>query len=146
VKVSIATVRAWEDGTIPLFSVPYDRLQRLAAALNDAGAQVGHELSELLLASQCDLLITGMLHGFEDYAEVPPIEARSAEAERARELIRWALAGPVLDRYRRHASPQPLLDKGDVDLFVTVARDLQTGAQGHDLVSYGSALLALAGR
>jgi DNA-binding transcriptional regulator YiaG len=143
-KVSTATVRAWENGTIPLFSVPHGQLQRLAAALNHAGAQVGHELNELLLASRCDLLITGMLHGFEDYAEVPPIEERSAEADMVRELIRWALVGPVPNRYRQHASPRPLLDKGDVDLFIAAARDLEAGSQGHDLVGYGSALVALA--
>ena len=90
-NVSAATVRSWENGTIPLFSVPYGQLQQLADALKRAGAQVGHELGELLLASQCDLLLTGMLHGFEDYAEVPPIEEDSTEAEAARELLRWAL-------------------------------------------------------
>jgi hypothetical protein len=137
-------MRVCENGTIPLFSVPYGQIQRLATALNHAGAQVGHEPGELLLASQCDLLITGILHGFEDYAEVPPIEERGAEAERARELIRWALAGPALARYHRYASPRPLLDKGDVDLFVAAARDLRAGSRGPDLVGYGGALVALA--
>jgi hypothetical protein len=144
-KVTAATVRAWENGTTPLFSVPHHQIQHLAAALNDAGAQAGHELSELLLASQCDLLITGMLWGFEDYAEVPPIEERSTEAEKARELLRWALAGPTLVRSRQHASSRSLLDNGDVDLFVAAALDLQTGSQGPDLVGYGSVLVELAG-
>ena len=54
---------------------------------------MGQELGELLLASRCDLLLTGMLHGFEDYAEVPPIDEDGTEAETARELLRWALAG-----------------------------------------------------
>jgi len=34
----------------------------------------GQEPGELLLAAQCDLLVTGMLHEFEEYAEVPPID------------------------------------------------------------------------
>ena len=49
------------------------------------------ELGELLLASRCDLLLTGMLHGFEDYAEVPPIEEDGTEAETARELLRLGI-------------------------------------------------------
>src|SRR5262249_48332161 len=110
-NVSTATVHAWENGIIPLFSLPYGQLQQLATALNRAGAQVGHEFNELLLASQCDLMITGMLDGFEDYAEVPPIEEHSAAAEMARELLRWALAGQVPNRYRQFASPRPLLIK-----------------------------------
>jgi DNA-binding transcriptional regulator YiaG len=143
-KVSTATVRAWENGTIPLFSIPYGQLQGLAAVLNQAGAHVGHELSELLLASQRDLLITSMLHGSENYAEVPPIEQHGSEAERARELIRWALTGVVLDRYRQHAPPSPLLDEADIRLFIAIASDLQAGSHGRDLITYGSVLIALA--
>ena len=105
--MSVDTVRSWENGTIPLFAVPYGQLQQLVQALDRAGAQVGTELGDLLLASRCDLLLTGMLHGFEDYAEVPPIEENGAEAESARSLLRWALAGQVPDRYRQHASPRP---------------------------------------
>jgi hypothetical protein len=144
--VSTTTVRAWETGTIPLFSVPYGQLQQLAAALNEAGAQVGHELSELVLASQCDLLITGMLYGFEDYAEVPPVDARGAEADKARELLRWALAEAVPYRYQQHASAGRLLDEEDVDLLVATAHNLQAGSHGHDLVGFGNVLMALAGR
>jgi hypothetical protein len=139
-------VCAWESGKIPLFSVPYDQLQRLAAALNNAGAQVGHELSELLLASQCDLLITGMLYGFEDYAEVPPIEACGVDAMRSRELLRWAIVGQVPDRYLQHASPHPLFDKEDVDVLIAIARDLQAGSHGQDLIGYGRVLIALANK
>jgi transcriptional regulator with XRE-family HTH domain len=99
-NVSVTTVRSWESGTIPLFAVPHGQLERLAHALDRGGTQVGTELGDLLLASRCDLLVTGMLHGFEDYGEVPPIEENSVEAECARSLLRWALAGQVPDRYR----------------------------------------------
>jgi DNA-binding transcriptional regulator YiaG len=143
-NVSVATVRSWENGTIPLFAVPYGQLERLAQALDRAGAQVEIELGDLLLASRCDLLLTGMLHGFEDYAEVPAIEENSAEAENARSLLRWALAGQVPGRYRQHASPRRLLDKKHIDLIAAIAHDLQAESQGADLVGFGGALVALA--
>jgi hypothetical protein len=143
-NMGTATVHAWENGTIPLFGLPYGQLQQLATALERAGAYVGNELGELLLSSQCDLMITGMLHGFEDYAEVPPIEERSAAAEIARELLRWALAGQVPDRYRQVASARPLLVKEDIDLLAAIARGLRAGSRGHSLVGYGGVLIALA--
>jgi transcriptional regulator with XRE-family HTH domain len=144
-NVSVATVRSWESGTIPLFAVPYKQLERLAQALDRAGAQVGTELGDLLLASRCDLLLTGMLHGFEDYAEVPPIEENSAEAESARSLLRWALTGQVPDRYRQHASPRRLLDEKHIDFIAAIARDLQAESCGADLADFGGALMALVG-
>jgi hypothetical protein len=142
--VRVATVRSWESGTIPLFAVPYGQLQQLAQALDRAGAQVGTELGDLLLASRCDLLLTGMLSGFEDYAELPPIEDNSAEAESARSLLRWALAGQVPDRYRQYASARRLLDKKHSDLIAAIARDLQAESHGADLADFGGALMALA--
>jgi hypothetical protein len=143
-NVSVATVRSYESGTIPLFAVPYRQLERLAQALDRAGAQVGAELGDLMLASRCDLLLTGMLHGFEDYAEVPPIEENGPEADSARSLIRWALTGQIPGRYRRYASPRELLDKKYIDLVTTIAQDLQAGSYGADLASFGGVLVALA--
>jgi hypothetical protein len=139
-------VRAWENGTIPLFSVPYGQLQQLAEVLDHAGAQVGQRLDELLLAAQCDLLLTGMLNGFEDYAEVPPIEGVGAGAQAARSLLRWALAGVAPDRYCQYASRHPLLNNDDIAFFAALAADLQAGSHDRDLVSYGHVLVALAKR
>ena len=144
-NVSVRTVRCREEGTIPLFSVPYGQLQQLAQVLDRAGAQVSTELGDLLLASRCDLLLAGMLNGFEDYAEVPPIDENSAEAESARDLLRWALAGHVPDRYRPHASPRRLLDKKHIDLITAIARDLHAESHGADLADFGGVLVALAG-
>lgn len=144
-NVSTATVRGWESGIVPLFCVPYGQLQQLAQALDGAGAQVGTELGDLLLASRCDLLLTGMLNEFEDFAEVPPIDEDGAEAERARSLLRWALAGQVPDLYSRYSSPCRLLDERHVDRFVAIADDLHAGSRGADLVDFGGVLVALAG-
>src|SRR5579871_1006329 len=143
-NVSVTTVRSWESGTIPLFAVHYGQLKQLAQTLDRAGAQGGTELGDLLLASRCDLLLTGMLNGFEDYAEVPPIEENGAEAESARSLLRWALAGQVPDRYRQHAPPRRLLDKKHIDLIAAIAHDLQAESHGADLVDFGRVLVAVA--
>jgi hypothetical protein len=97
-----------------------------------------------LLASRCDLLLTGILNGFEDYGEVPAIEENSVEAECARSLLRWALVGQVPDRYRHHAVRRRLLDKKHVNLFVAIARDLQAESHGADLANFGGVLVALA--
>jgi hypothetical protein len=124
--------------------VPYGQLQQLAHVLSRAGAEVGKEVSELLLASRCDLLLTAMLNGFEDYAEVPPLDEDGAEAECARSLLQWALTGQVPDRYRRYATPRRLLDEKYVDLFVAVAQELKAGSHGADLGSFGGVRVTLA--
>lgn len=142
--VSAPTVRIWEDGTRPLFSVRYDQLCQIADALWKTGARVGQEAGELVLASQCDLLIAGIMHGFEDYAEVPPID--DTEGEAARGLLRWALTGLVPDRYRAYAPTGLLLAKPDLTLFAAAARELQAGSHGGDLASYGGDLVALTTR
>ena len=143
--VSPLTVRTWEDGTRPLFSVRYDQLCQVAGALRKAGARVGHEAGELVLASQCDLLIAGILRGFEDYAEVPPVDD-DAEGVAARSLLRWALTGLVPDRCRAYAPTGPLLARPDVIMFAAAARDLQAGSCGSELASYGTSLVTLTTR
>jgi hypothetical protein len=146
VNVSTATVRGWESGILPLFSVPYGQLQQLAQVLGDTGAQVGTELGDLLLASRCDLLLTGLLNEFEDFAEVPPIDEDGVEAERARSLLRWALAGQVPDAYRQYASARRLLDRKYVNSLAAIADDLRAGSYGADLISFGDVLAGLASR
>ena len=143
-RVSPSSVRAWEDGVCALFCLRYDQLCQLADTLSRVGAQVGQDVRELLLASQCDLLIVGMLRGFEDYGEVPPIED-DVEGAAARELMRWALSGAIPQPYRAYAVAGPLLSKWDVALFTAAARDLRSGSRGFQLASYGAALVALTG-
>jgi hypothetical protein len=141
--VSPNAVRVWEDGTCPLFCVPYDGLSRLAAALDQAGAKTRCDVAELALASQCDLLVTGMLHGTEDYAEVPPVDEDSAEGEAARDLLRWALAGDLPKRYSPFVTARPLLGAPDLAAFTRVTRQLSAGSHGDQLASYGRSLAAL---
>jgi transcriptional regulator with XRE-family HTH domain len=142
--VTSAAVRSWEDGTYPLFSMSYNELHRLAAALNQGKTPTASDLDELLLASQCDLLLTGMLQGFEDYAEVPPIDEPTPEGDHARDLLRWALTSSMPDKYRPHAAAGPLLAKQDVVAITAIARDLNSGSRGGELASYGAAFASLA--
>jgi len=141
--VTSRTVRNWENGRCPLFCAGYGQLCRLAAALEKAGATAGRDAGELILAARCDLLVTGMLQGFEDYAEVPPADEAGAEGDAARGLLRWALAGAAPGRYRPYAPAGPLLAAQDVIAFTALARDLNAGSHGDQLIGYGAALTAL---
>jgi len=140
--VDPGTVRDLENGSRPLFCMPYQQLCQLADTLHEARARVGDDKNELILASQCDLLITGVLRGFEEYAEVPPFDVYIA-GEVARGLLRWALAGLAPARYRLYVPIGRLLTGPDASLFADVARDLQAGSHGDHLTSYGTALVAL---
>jgi transcriptional regulator with XRE-family HTH domain len=144
--VSPATVRKWENGTLPLYCVGYRDLRQLAETLASEGAIVGADIAELTAAGQCDLLITGMLHGFEDYAEVPPIEEPGQRGDRAREFVRWALAGIVPDRFLGLADRRPLMAPADVAAIRSVAYNLHAGTAGHELAAFGVTLLTLAER
>jgi hypothetical protein len=141
--VAAVTVRAWETGALPLYRVSYDQLRELAGELEQSGAPAGPVLDDLLLASQCDLLVAGMLGGFEDYAEVPAVD-HGSPATSARILLRWALAGDVPERYRRHARAGHLLAGADIDRFRANARNMASGARGPELADYGAALTAVA--
>lgn len=143
--VPAATLRAWEQGTLPLYCVGYDQLRHLARVVGDSGERTGADLADLLLASECDLLIAGMLGGFEDYAEVPPIDHKTVGAA-ARELLGWALTGNVPTRFRQHAQAQPLLAQPDILRLVAIAQCLAAGTEGDDLAAFGSALVRVAAR
>jgi transcriptional regulator with XRE-family HTH domain len=141
--VNPRTVRSWENGTCPLFSVRYHHLCCVAAALDQAGAKTSCDVAELVLASQCDLLITGMLQGFEDYAEVPPVDENGLEGEAARGMLRWALTGVAPERYRPYAPASPLLARQDLIALNALAQTLNGGSHGGQLADYGAALMAL---
>ena len=141
--MDLATVRGWQNGTSPLFCLPHGQLRQLAATLRNADAHVGPDLHELLLAAQCDLLITGMLRGFEDYAEVPPIDEDGPEADAARALLRWAITGIVPEPCRPYMRAVPLMSRPDIERFTGLAERLKTGDAGPVLVPFGTALVAL---
>lgn len=136
-------VRGWEAASTPLFCTDFGLLRRLAAALSPADRDGRQVLHTLLLASQCDLLLTGMLRGFEDYAEVPPIDEDTTDGETTRGLLRWALTGTVPPLYKLHAPTGRLLALEDVTRIRGVALLVQAGAQGADLKVFGYTLAML---
>lgn len=141
--VGAGTVHAWEDGSVPLFCTDYGRLRQLAAALSPSDSEP-RILRRLMLASQCDLLITGMLRGFEDYAEVPPIDEDTSDGELARNLLLWALAGVTPPWWSARSPAPPLLAEVDVMRITALAADLDENLQDSHLATFGQALAALA--
>jgi len=139
-----ATTRDLELGEIPLFCVPYNLLRHIAGALARPGSALTGGVGELVTAADCDLLVTAILCEFEDYAEVPPIDQDTADGAVARELLRWALAGVVPDRYRPAALPGCLLATGERLQIAAIASDLSAGGHGPELAEFGLALALLA--
>jgi hypothetical protein len=84
-------------------------------------------LPDLMLASQCDLLITNMLTGEEDSADVPPIDEDTPDGAAARALPRWATSGAVLSRYGRLVPATRLRADQDAIRLADIARELAAG-------------------
>jgi hypothetical protein len=128
---------------MPIYRVGYQQIRKLADVLAQAGGASSPGLAGLLAAGQCDLLVAGMVAGFEDYAEVPPVDQGAAGAG-ARELLRWAFTGyaPGAVHGRRN---RPLLSRAAIRSFAASARDLAAGGRGEDLAAYGAVLLSLIG-
>ncbi len=141
--VPMSTVASWEAGSNPLYCTDFGQLCQLATQLTPAGGDGRQLLHTLLLASQCDLLLTGMLRGFEDYAEVPPIDENTTDGETTRGLIHWALTGAVPPPYKKHAPAGRLLAQEDVSRIRRLALLVQAGAQGPDLTVFGCTLAML---
>ena len=142
--VGLTTIYAWETGSVPLYCVPYCVLLSLSQVLGRARAR-GASLTELLIASQCDLLIAATLDGTENYAEVPPLDP-DTDCQNARNVLRWALTGAVPEPYCPYAPRQPLLAEKDALRFLAVAEGLARGEQGAPLAAFGAAILASADR
>jgi len=138
-----ATIRDVELGEIPLFCVPCDLLRQIAGVLARPGSALTGGVGELVTAGDCDLLLTAMLCEFEDYAEVPPIDQATPDGVVARELLRWALAGAVPDRYRPVVLPGCLLAARERHQIAAIARDLSASGHGPELAEFGLALALL---
>jgi len=143
--VSGQTVADWESGAQPQCGVRPDQVARLTGVLLKAGADP-RIVADLSLASECDLLVFGLVHGLDDFlAEVPPVDEDEAGTA-ARDLLRWALAGIVPARYGRHAAlvaAGPLLDLATRTRFEVAAHALAWHLNP-DARAIGRALVALA--
>jgi hypothetical protein len=138
-SVSQEMVRAWEEGSSPLASVPLPRVATLEASLRHSGANA-RLVADLVAASWCDLVILAVA----DHENITGLMADPVTRETAfSELLAWYLAGPVPHRYQPYTDPAPLLtdpilaDKAAQALALTGMVTLPTspalGAQSRDL-------------
>ena len=99
------TIRAWEDGSSPLASVPFPRIATLEASLRANGADP-NLVADLGVAAWCDLVILAVAD-HEDTAclMADPIAVEPAFAE----LLAWCLTGHVPERHQPYAETGPLL-------------------------------------
>jgi hypothetical protein len=100
-----ATIRAWEDGSQPLTTVPTPQLEQLKHALANAGASP-QIIADLDAGAWCDLVMLATARS-EDCTGLlaDPI---SVEAT-FRELLAWALHGRIPARYARCVLPGALI-------------------------------------
>jgi transcriptional regulator with XRE-family HTH domain len=103
--VSEETIRAWEDGSSPLASVPLPRVATLEASLRASGADP-NLVVDLGVAAWCDLVILAVAH-HEDTAclMADPIAVNPVFAE----LLAWCLTGHVPERHQPYVETGPLL-------------------------------------
>jgi hypothetical protein len=104
-SVSEEMVRAWEEGSSPLASVPLPRVVTLEASLRRSGASA-RLVADLAAASWCDLVILAIA----EHEDITGLIADPVTRETAfGELLTWSLAGHVPDRYQPYADQRPLL-------------------------------------
>jgi transcriptional regulator with XRE-family HTH domain len=103
--VSEETVRAWEEGSSPLASVPLPEVATLEASLRANGADP-NLVVDLGVAAWCDLVILAIAHREDTTCLMAdPIAVDPAFAE----LIAWCLTGHVPERHQPYAETGPLL-------------------------------------
>jgi hypothetical protein len=134
---------AWAQGTVPLCVVEPAILRRLSTGLLEAGA-TPKLVADLPVASDCDMLVFGVVHGFDDFlAEVPPVDDPGT-GQAARELLTWALHGKVPGRYAPYAAVgRPLVDAQTHYRFALGAHAL-AWHMNDEARSVGRALVAVA--
>jgi DNA-binding transcriptional regulator YiaG len=105
--VTANTIRAWEDGSAPLTSVPMPQIEAVIAALHDAGA-CRLLTADLAVAAWCDLIIAAVAAA-EDVTSLLADPTTTEEA--FSQLMAWCLEGHVPRRYRPYASVRAILSE-----------------------------------
>jgi DNA-binding transcriptional regulator YiaG len=103
--VTANSIRAWEDGSSPLTSVPMPQMDALIAALHDAGA-CRLLTADLTVAAWCDLIIAGVANS-EDVTSLLADPTTTEEA--FGQLMAWCLKGHVPRRYRPYADGRAIV-------------------------------------
>jgi transcriptional regulator with XRE-family HTH domain len=97
-------VRAWEEGSTPLASVPLPRVTALEASLRRAGASADM-VADLAAACWCDLIFAAIA----EHQDITTLLADPITRETAfGELLAWCIAGCVPERYKPYADLRPL--------------------------------------
>lgn len=105
ISVGEEAVRAWEEGSSALASVPLPRVARLEASLRTNGADPDL-VADLSAAAWCDLVMLAVVrHEDTTCLIADPITHDPAFAE----LLAWCLKGHVPDRHQPYVEPGPLL-------------------------------------
>lgn len=100
-----ATIRAWEDGSLPLTTVPAPHLEQLKHALANAGAST-RIVADLDAGAWCDLVMLAVASSDDCTGLLSdPI---SVEAT-FRELLAWALHDRIPARYALYVLPGALI-------------------------------------
>jgi transcriptional regulator with XRE-family HTH domain len=113
-----ATVRSWEDGSLPLASAAAPHVERLEKALRDAGAEPDL-VADLAAGAWCDLVILAIA----DSEDVSCLMADPLAAENAfAELLAWSIADQPPLRHRPFAPRGRLLPVTDISLVAAIVQ------------------------
>lgn len=101
------TIRAWEDGSSPLASIPMPQIEAVITALHNAGA-CRLLTGDLTVAAWCDLIIAAVA----DSEDVTSLLADPITTEKAfNKLMAWCLKGRVPRRYRPYTSRRVIVSE-----------------------------------
>ncbi len=99
------TIRAWENGSSPLASIPLRQIEVVIAALHQAGA-CRLLTADLVVAAWCDLVLAAVAASEDTTCLLAdPITTDGAFGE----LMAWCLEGRAPQRYRPYATTSPLV-------------------------------------
>jgi transcriptional regulator with XRE-family HTH domain len=93
-------IRDWEEGSSLLAAVPLPEVERLQAALRQAGADP-RLVADFAAAAWCDLVVVAMINGEDTTCLMADPLSRDAAFG---ELLLWSLAGHIPPRYRPYSN------------------------------------------
>ena len=92
-------VRGWEEGSSLLAAVPLSEIERLQAALREAGAEP-RLVADFAAAAWCDLVVVAMINDEDTTCLMADPLSRDVAFG---ELLLWSLAGHIPPRYQPYA-------------------------------------------
>jgi hypothetical protein len=96
----VKAIRDWEEGSSLLAAVPLPEVERLQAALRQAGADP-RLVADFAAAAWCDLVVVAMINGEDTTCLMADPLSRGVAFG---ELLLWSLAGHVPPRYQPYTA------------------------------------------